>query len=246
MLGRANTRFEVFQIRFLSQLWQVARLRRQDVVDYLQAWERPDTSVIGVSGAFSRTSAQSHPGVRRMVHSHKAQGTLAGVGAAQHCRPWRPGCRRVAALTVPQQLQVCHVRRGRGPGSFALSSSSTCSATGRHLSHHPCLAPRPWPRATVHSACLVPIERVWQNGDAGERALNPDLGRKSLRAAGAVQTVHAQLDNCSRFAGVAGSNGNVPESRNRVCRVHPVADGGLHARGRLRLGAAQATLTRWR
>jgi predicted Zn-dependent peptidase len=30
---------------------QISRLRREDVVSYLQAWERPDSSVLGISGA---------------------------------------------------------------------------------------------------------------------------------------------------------------------------------------------------
>ena len=30
---------------------QVSRLRREDVVSFLQAWERPDSAVLGISGA---------------------------------------------------------------------------------------------------------------------------------------------------------------------------------------------------
>lgn len=79
-------------------------------MDYLDAWERPDTSVIGVSGTFSRMSAQSHPGVCHMVRSHRVRANLAGVGAAQHCRPSVSGAgtrqhfdRATAASSVPRE-----------------------------------------------------------------------------------------------------------------------------------------------
>lgn len=80
------------------------------MVDYLDAWERPDTSVIGVAGTFSRMSAQSHPGVCHMVRSHRVRANLAGVGAAQHCRPSVSGAgtrqhfdRATAASSVPRE-----------------------------------------------------------------------------------------------------------------------------------------------
>ena len=43
----------------VHNITQISRLRREDVVSYLQAWERPDSSVLGISGAISSARLSS-------------------------------------------------------------------------------------------------------------------------------------------------------------------------------------------